>query len=289
MSRGHGSVQSEVLRQWAGKTVSVNQVLWSFVQNGDLEKKVEVSVRRALDTLAKDGEVTIEKRLLASAEEVVDHYPWRTSAASVKDMRQRLLPHVAEYKPDKSFTTADNEDFDMRGDPARRDAARKGWVRVEKALLQELGPASVPVRREIVALLARGYDLFEGSLGISSSRGFTGLVALTASQLSKPVGEMLETFASEAFPQERAKRLRLQSWIGARISMPSTGEVAVDPDLLTFLWDREHAYISSAHGGKWVGPANWGLGKVVAPALNKLLRRDALWPMAFVTVPDPST
>lgn len=172
MSRGLGRKQTAVLDYLKGSSelVSFESLRWTLwtresgTAGGDLPNAWNTSVFRAVNVLAEDGKLHIDRRRLESFDEAVLNYPHKTLQGALRCLRLALLPVLQKGIQDGEsfarYNPADNETFHLESlTKEERRSLKHTWLRLEPKLISLLSELNRANRNTLFCLLARGKSI----------------------------------------------------------------------------------------------------------------------------------
>lgn len=304
MSRGHGPMQQRILRQLSpGIWTPSNVLQWQLAgATSDLSDAFANSFGRALNLLERDEVIRIHQRGLMSFGEAIDVFPSRSRSLEVMTLRQRLLPLLAKFQPQRpGYGLADNErhvletENNLRWREERWRTITAGWTQLENELYVLLGAKAAP-RHLLVDVITRGRDLFSRSSPITHRAPLGPMLKKlihayrNAAKAEPPVLGRLMRYYAEHVPRDARVSARLLSKLLDVAEVASRGADTIRREAAKFLLSRDPTYIRSLPGHSepqpsrpFRGAASWNQDPIFSPLLNKLLTKEVLSEFRFVT------
>lgn len=265
MSRGLGSLQRDIvayLKKHEGP-VTLENLRWALRGDSDspnIPKSWSFAIERAVRNLAKRDLLTIEKRRLVSLPEWVQHYPDKTLDGAVRQLRQDLLPALADWlvgkaSPGPKFTADENERFSFRGRRGSHDSNlpeefrhrhSPEWKSLEPHIWNELRKAP---NDHLFHLLVRGRQLFTSSR-VQTTLSFRDVLKQCADEKLLPpeVLAQFASFADRVFPPTKAGFLALKSLLYQCIQPVRIRQPELKADALKALLRAKPDYMKALAG-----------------------------------------
>ena len=292
-------MQKRILRQLsADAEASSNLVQWQVAgQASDLSPAFANSFGRALHALANDRAIQIVERDLTSFTEVIQLFPYRSRSLVVLQLRQRLLPLLSKFKPERGYYgLADNErhvletvnELRWKGE-TRWPKITNEWALLEGGLYDLLGKKAAP-RRLIVDVIARGRDLFQEFSPISHHAPLGPMLQelLGAYRSEPPVLQKLRLHYEKYVPSDKRVNARLLSRVMGIANITRLGADTIRAEAAEFLLEKDPTYVRNLPGHRDAPEApfprrgpTWDTK--FSPLLDKLLTKEALQKFRFVT------
>lgn len=301
MSRGHGAVQQQILRQLrSGRVVPVNELQWLIAGHAtDISDAVANSFGRALRKLEGDDEVKIESRQLESFDEVVAVLPFRSRSLDVMRLRRRLLPHLSSFSSQRGgYGGADNERYVLEHTNELRWRNEEHWNEIERDWksiedgLYGLLPSKRAPHRLIVDIITRGKELFSFATGVAHPAPLGPMLKelMAAYSTKKPPAVVRRAFEFYQRLVPRADRVaaRVFSKLLEIVNIARHGADTIREEAAEYLLEVAPKIVRALpghkDGTKPFGPSSFFSSKTTfSPLLDKLLTKEALQEFRFVS------
>ncbi len=265
MSRGIGLLQQSIIREVKepgnGLTTfeTLRWTLWSGTasSNVNLPQAWNTSVDRAVRTLTKRGDLSVESRPLANLNEWVAHYPGKSLNIQIHELRKEFLPHIVAWLrsgdgPGAKFSKAQNEEFAARNlAPEQVEALRSLWANLVPSLREYYGKTG---KEHLLLLLVRGKQLFIRRWPrVSTTESLGDLVTSCNTDPDMPgeLRDQLQVIKNKFLPGAFANTLEFKSYIRAVAKqIPTSGHCALSEEAEDALYQRCANRLSQLPGFK---------------------------------------
>lgn len=302
MSRGPGALQREILDAVAryGEPIVANRVCWEIAETrgaltgSGLQCRVErpfyTSFRAAVSRLRRTR-LRMEARRIASADDLVHHYPYQTLFVWLRDLRRELLPIVRSHLQETApiYAVGANERYLVEKLPrSRRAPLLKEWIRLERSIVPLFSTASDDGHYFLVTLIATGRHLFDGFSGIRSVRFSMRECLDQARQVFPGSVELdeVERFYARALPSSDVRRTEFKSRLYSCVEFGSTVKKTRLQDGLKAVLADARPGLFTPYEPRVVGPYFMDVPRDYKLAnngdLDALIMRDALRPLLFL-------
>ncbi len=237
MSRGLGKVERstlELLESWSG-SATLESVRWKLFERssrandatGDLPMKWDSAVRRSVSSLKKKGYLDVKKERLASLQECVEHFPNKTFKATLRTLRLKLLPVIAQWDAEgpgvpKHYSESENEEYFVRKiEEVDKLSFEHHWHGIEPQLRTLFARTGA---QELLLLVGKARQLL-GFPGAEVQYSLTTLASQCCELecVSKALARRLHACADIFFPQSVSGQLKLKSLIYGLCDVPGKG------------------------------------------------------------------
>lgn len=293
MSRGLGVFQRRLLEAVRGGIAQVNVLCWHLAtagghltKQGDLAGSYYSQFRKALKALVPEH-LVLEQRFLTGFDELERYYPSRSRIASVKNLRQTLLPVIRTYVESRPprYDLGENEDHLLQRLPEEQRAnARQGWAELRDLLFQCARSHPEPsVAETAFELRLKGDWLFLPGARFSSEDSLGELLARAREQLPSELRHVLIEFYRTIWPAENRRQAKLKSQLLWAADFRSSKEPTLQEDFLKWLQHHPDPSVRALvlPRGK---PGSYGGLRPPMPTeiLEQVLLRDAVRRFQFV-------
>lgn len=293
MSKGPGKLQRVVLGLVDARgPLPISTIVWETAtaigvgQDDDIRGEVYNNTVRAARSLTVGAEARLVRnsRIFLKLDELIQWYPDRTKSATVRKLRQQLLPHLRGYlnevPPRKEVAT---EAWVLGGaDSPHYATLASRWPRLEPLLLRELGSSSDPNAVTLMLrLLVRAREILSVDRSILCSASLIVSVARLRRHLGQS-GSSLQQELDDLFtqlPVHNYRQGRLKAELQRAVIYRRHGRPTLDPRFQHYLLEREPALLCGLPGHRERHPRKgqwWGQPEVTYSAqLDELFDHTA--------------
>lgn len=245
MSRGLGAFQWRLLRAVHEGIEQVNVLCWHLAtagghltEQGDITGSYYSQFRKALKALAPEH-LVLEQRFLTGFDELERYYPSRSRLASVKNLREKLLPELRNYVESRPprYGLAENERHLLQHLPEeQRASAKQRWEELRDLLFQcaRSHPDSA-VAETAFELRLKGDWLFLPDARFSSADSLGQLLARARGLLPSELLRTVIEFYRAIWPAENRRQAKLKSQLIWVADFRSSKEPTLQEDFLKWL------------------------------------------------------
>jgi len=312
MSRGAGNLQRLILEQLdLSGPIQLNELCWQLAtregrlttgdESGAIDRSFYSSFLRAVNLLGQ--RVVRSPRKLLDLNELVAYYPFKTRSAFIKDLRQRLLPIVADWLSQRNaarFRKAQTEHHLLnRLATSAREEANEVWASIESQLFDAISRLRGESRIVLLSILVKGRELFVEHSSVWEGRSLGRLIDLGFRL--EPLGPEDRCVLTDVkklydccLPSAKVNHAWLKSQLYSIVSFSRWGSSSgLSDEVKGVLLERDCKFIETLPGH--VPPHLKRVGNFASPRkieysgfLNELIRRDVLAPFEFLNLASKS-